>query len=144
MVLCQGVGVYMCFITNKMAQRFWGIFFFQIAFHGRGREKETRRGSSSVENGVTLWERMRCVFEDVSPFTEFIILEPKSQSTEKILAKKNIVCACVCGGEGGISCFFFTVCGNVRDYVFGKSDAILPNKKKPTTFFEPAVFVCVF
>ena len=100
MVLCQGVGVYMCFITNKMAQRFWGIFFFQIAFHGRGREKETRRGSSNVENGVTLWERMRCVFEDVSPFTEFIILEPTSQSTEKILAKKNIVCACVCGGRG--------------------------------------------
>ena len=87
----------MCFITNKMAQRFWGIFFFQIAFHGRGREKETRRGSSNVENGVTLWERMPCVIKDVSPFTEFMIMQPKSRGTDKITAKQNVVCV---GGGG--------------------------------------------
>ena len=68
-----------------------------------GERRKTRRGSSDVEVGVTLSKGMHCVIKGVSPFTDFIILEPKSWSTDKIT---------------GASGFFCPVCVNVLDYVF--------------------------
>ena len=94
MVLCRGVGVYMCFITSKIVQRFW-VCFFKIVFM-EGERRKTRRGSSDVEVGVTLLKGMHCVIKGVSPFTDFIILEPKSWSTERNYGRKLLVLYCLC------------------------------------------------
>ena len=68
-----------------------------------GERSKARRGSSDVEVGVTLLKGMHCVIKGVSPFTDFIILEPNHGALKEIT---------------GASCLFCTVCVNVCDYVF--------------------------
>ena len=89
------VWVYTCVSLQAKLCNVFGFFLFNLLFM-EGERRKTRRGSSDVEVGVTLLKGMHCVIKGVSPFTDFIILEPKSWSTERNYGRKLLVLYCLC------------------------------------------------